>query len=70
MCFTYGTWFGLESLACMNRRFDYGYDIIVTSSLRHLCHSTAGREVKEACQFLIDRQMPDGGWGEEFAVSL
>lgn len=35
-----------------------------------MCHSTAGREVKEACQFLIDRQMPDGGWGEEFAVSL
>ena len=24
MCFTYGTWFGLEALACMNRRYDLG----------------------------------------------
>ena len=25
MCFTYGTWFGLEALACMNRRYDLGF---------------------------------------------
>ena len=25
MCFTYGTWFGLEALACMGRRYDLGY---------------------------------------------
>ena len=25
MCFTYGTWFGLEALACMDRRYDLGY---------------------------------------------
>ncbi|XP_003383177.1 PREDICTED: lanosterol synthase [Amphimedon queenslandica] len=51
VCFTYGTWFGLEALASMNRRYDYG---------------TAGSEVKRACQFLVDHQMSDGGWGEDF----
>jgi lanosterol synthase len=51
VCFTYGTWFGLEGLACMNRRYDLG---------------TAGREVKSACEFLLDHQMEDGGWGEDF----
>ena len=25
VCFTYGTWFGLEALACMGRRYDLGY---------------------------------------------
>lgn len=25
VCFTYGTWFGLEALACMNRRYDLGF---------------------------------------------
>ena len=25
VCFTYGTWFGLEALACMDRRYDLGY---------------------------------------------
>ena len=28
MCFTYGTWFGLEALACMNRRYDLGFVLI------------------------------------------
>lgn len=23
-------------------------------------------EVQKACQFLLERQMPDGGWGEDF----
>lgn len=23
-------------------------------------------EVQKACQFLLDRQMSDGGWGEDF----
>ncbi|XP_077947324.1 lanosterol synthase-like [Gasterosteus aculeatus] len=23
-------------------------------------------EVQRACRFLLDRQMPDGGWGEDF----
>ena len=32
-------------------------------------YRTAGNEVKLACQYLLSRQMEDGGWGEEFAVS-
>lgn len=52
VCFTYGTWFGLEALACMGRRYDCG---------------TAGIEVKKACEFLLSRQREDGGWGEDFA---
>lgn len=35
----------------------------------HTC-STAGVEVKKACEFLLSHQMEDGGWGEEFAVSF
>lgn len=31
---------------------------------------TAGVEVKKACEFLLCHQMEDGGWGEDFAVSL
>ena len=30
--------------------------------------STAGSEVKKACEFLISHQMKDGGWGEDFKV--
>ena len=29
---------------------------------------TAGEEVKRACDFLLSKQMEDGGWGEDFAV--
>lgn len=34
VCFTYGTWFGLEALACMNRRYDLGLvlDVLVHST--------------------------------------
>ena len=31
-------------------------------------YSTAGAEVKKACQFLLSHQMEDGGWGEDFKV--
>lgn len=30
---------------------------------------TAGPEVRKACEFLLSRQMEDGGWGEDFEVS-
>lgn len=26
----------------------------------------ARSDVEAACRFLLDRQMPDGGWGEDF----
>ncbi|XP_049585016.1 lanosterol synthase [Syngnathus scovelli] len=50
VCFTYGTWFGLEAFACMGHHYQRN-----------------GRpEVRDACRFLLDRQMADGGWGEDF----
>ncbi|XP_077584501.1 lanosterol synthase [Stigmatopora nigra] len=50
VCFTYGTWFGLEAFACMGHNYQ----------------SDPGPEVQKACQFLLERQMADGGWGEDF----
>ncbi|XP_076975368.1 lanosterol synthase [Tamandua tetradactyla] len=51
VCFTYGTWFGLEAFACMGHVY---------------CSGTACAEVARACGFLLARQMEDGGWGEDF----
>nr|XP_021525891.1 lanosterol synthase [Aotus nancymaae] len=51
VCFTYGTWFGLEAFACMGQSYRDG---------------TACAEVSRACDFLLSRQMADGGWGEDF----
>ncbi|XP_058283396.1 lanosterol synthase isoform X2 [Hylobates moloch] len=51
VCFTYGTWFGLEAFACMGQTFQDG---------------TACAAVSRACDFLLSRQMADGGWGEDF----
>ena len=47
VCFTYGTWFGLEGLAAR------GY-------------TTSHPAVERACQFLLEKQNGDGGWGEDF----
>uniref|UniRef100_A0A8D1L4E9 Terpene cyclase/mutase family member n=1 Tax=Sus scrofa TaxID=9823 RepID=A0A8D1L4E9_PIG len=51
VCFTYGTWFGLEAFACMGHTYRDG---------------AACTEVSQACDFLLSRQMEDGGWGEDF----
>lgn len=51
VCFTYGTWFGLEAFACMGHIYQ---------------NRTACAEVARACNFLLSRQMADGGWGEDF----
>ncbi|XP_048390447.1 lanosterol synthase isoform X3 [Stegostoma tigrinum] len=51
VCFTYGTWFGLEAFACMGHTHQKG---------------TACRAVTRACEFLLSKQMEDGGWGEDF----
>ncbi|XP_008143861.2 lanosterol synthase [Eptesicus fuscus] len=51
VCFTYGTWFGLEAFACMGHIYRDG---------------TACAEVTQACDFLLSQQMADGGWGEDF----
>ncbi|XP_076460564.1 lanosterol synthase-like isoform X2 [Babylonia areolata] len=51
VCFTYGTWFGLEAL----------------SHCGHMYHEgKADPEVTRACEFLVAHQMEDGGWGENF----
>ncbi|KAL7881991.1 hypothetical protein AOLI_G00088400 [Acnodon oligacanthus] len=54
VCFTYGVWFGLEAFACMGYTFRDGYDGLVCA------------EVRRACDFLLSKQMEDGGWGEDF----
>uniref|UniRef100_A0A8C0F8W5 Terpene cyclase/mutase family member n=1 Tax=Bubo bubo TaxID=30461 RepID=A0A8C0F8W5_BUBBB len=51
VCFTYGTWFGLEAFASMQHTYRNG---------------SARQEVARACQFLLSKQMADGGWGENF----
>ncbi|XP_078656025.1 lanosterol synthase-like [Branchiostoma floridae x Branchiostoma belcheri] len=54
VCFTYGTWFGLEAMACMGHRYDLG---------------TATEAVTRACNFLTSHRMKaeaGGGWGENF----
>ncbi|XP_057401560.1 lanosterol synthase isoform X1 [Balaenoptera acutorostrata] len=51
VCFTYGTCFGLEAFACMGHTYRDG---------------AACAEVSQACDFLLSRQMADGGWGEDF----
>lgn len=51
VCFTYGTWFGLEAFACMGHVYEDG---------------RACPEVERACQFLLSQQMEGGGWGEDF----
>uniref|UniRef100_A0AAQ5YPW4 Terpene cyclase/mutase family member n=1 Tax=Amphiprion ocellaris TaxID=80972 RepID=A0AAQ5YPW4_AMPOC len=51
VCFTYGIWFGLEAFACMGHVYK---------------NEAVCEEVQKACQFLLDRQMSDGGWGEDF----
>uniref|UniRef100_A0A672MKF8 Terpene cyclase/mutase family member n=1 Tax=Sinocyclocheilus grahami TaxID=75366 RepID=A0A672MKF8_SINGR len=51
VCFTYGVWFGLEAFVCMGHTFQNGSVCV---------------EVKRACEFLLSKQMEDGGWGEDF----
>jgi lanosterol synthase len=51
VCFTYGTWFGLEALALDGKR----YDTLMKDDA-----------VENACRFLCSKQMEDGGWGEDF----
>lgn len=50
VCFTYGTWFGLEALAAVGEYASAGEN---SSSRR-------------ACEFLLSKQRQDGGWGESY----
>lgn len=52
VCYTYGTWFGIEGLLCGGAT---GYE-----------SNSPSPEIKKACEFLISKQRPDGSWGESF----
>ncbi len=58
VCFTYGTWFGVEALA------ETGAPL----------HGDPARPVdpalERACHFLLEKQRSDGGWGESYASCL
>ncbi|NOQ64711.1 MAG: hypothetical protein GQ582_09390 [Methyloprofundus sp.] len=51
VCFTYATWFGIEALVQGKEYID--------ADLRQTC-------LDKACDFLLSKQMPDGGWGETY----
>ncbi|XP_048252682.1 lanosterol synthase-like [Haliotis rufescens] len=51
VCFTYGGWFALEAFSCMG--------------LTYVGHTAPGA-VRRGCDFLVSKQMEDGGWGEDF----
>lgn len=52
VCFTYGTWFGIEGMLCAGAN-DY------TSG-------NVDQDVERACEFLVSKQREDGSWGESF----
>lgn len=54
VCFTYGTWFGVEGLIASG-------EPTYTSE-----EGNASPAIQKACDFLIARQNEDGGWGESF----
>lgn len=51
ICFTYGNWFGLEALAAIGENYD---------------DKTESSHMKKACEFLVQKQRSDGGWGESY----
>lgn len=53
ICFTYGTWFGIEGLICGGAA-DYS-------------GQRPAKRIVEACDFLVRKQNADGSWGEAFA---
>lgn len=52
VCYTYGTWFGIEGLLCAGQN---GYE-----------NGNPSKAIEEACEFLLGKQRPDGSWGESF----
>lgn len=49
ICFTYGTFFALESLASVGQIYQ------------------TSERVRRACDWLVSKQMKDGGWGEHYS---
>lgn len=52
VCFTYGTWFGVEAL--------------VAAGYKKLNENNPSVYLQKACNFLVQHQNEDGGWGESF----
>lgn len=57
VCFCYGTWFGVEGLLAAGRN---GFG----------APGGVSPEINKACQFLVSKQLADGGWGEHFESCL
>lgn len=53
VCFTYGTWFGVEGLIASGAD---GYE-----------NNQPDNAIRKACEFLLNKQREDGSWGESFA---
>lgn len=58
VCFTYGTWFGVEGLLAAGEK---GFDNT---------GQNASPSIAKACDFLLSKQNIDGGWGESFESCL
>ena len=52
VCFTYGTWFGIEGL--------------ITTGENTYASGEVSPSIEKACDFLISKQREDGSWGESF----
>jgi squalene/oxidosqualene cyclase-like protein len=52
VCYTYGTWFGIEGLLSTGQE---GYE-----------NNTPSKSIQDACEFLLSKQRTDGSWGESF----
>lgn len=52
VCFTYGTWFGIEGL--------------IASGMKGYHQGQPSKEIQNGCEFLVSKQRDDGSWGEAF----
>lgn len=55
ICFTYGTWFGIEGLV---------------SAGEDKKPNPHAANINKACEFLLSKQRADGGWGESFMSNV
>jgi lanosterol synthase len=55
VCYTYGTWFGVEALS-----------LYIQVNSETVMREKVQTAIKKAVQFLLSKQNEDGGWGESF----